>query len=377
MSEAAIANPSSGVTVRSDLLGLDSAQFSSWLGAGIGHDARFHRAVYRQLHLSGAWLEGDVPVWHEAEAACPGLMQRMRAMAAAVQVPVVVGSHAAEDAVYGTTSKFLFRLADGAEVEAVSIPMTADGHRTVCVSSQVGCKQGCGFCRTARMGLIRNLTAHEIVGQVVAVNRATGRPARNVVFMGMGEPLDNTEAVAQAARILNERCGCSLAWDHITISTVGRLESLARWEAVGLGQANLAVSLHAADDAVRASLIPAARRETVADLRAALGAIRLPRDRRIMLAVVVIPGVTDTPPLIEALVRWIGDLPALVNLIPFNPFPEVPWRAPTLPEVTAMHETLLARGVAARSRVTKGRSTLAACGQLATSRVRPARRAGD
>ncbi len=284
----------------------------------------------------------------------------------------MVSCEQAEDPVHGTTSKFLLRLADGAEVEAVSIPMSDDGHRTVCVSSQVGCKQGCAFCRTARMGLVRDLAAHEIVGQVVAVNRATGRPARNVVFMGMGEPLDNAAAVGQAARVLSERCGCGLSWERITVSTVGRLAGLSRWEEAGLGRANLAVSLHAADDAVRASLVPAARIEPLAELRAALGALRLPRGRRIMLAVVVIPGVTDTPPLVEALVRWVGDLPALVNLIPFNPFPGVPWRAPSREECWAMCAALDARGLAVRLRVTKGRDVLAACGQLARERGRGA-----
>ena len=304
-------------------------------------------------------------MWREHS---PHLLTRLAALAAPEQCPAIIAESASPDPLYGTTRKFLLRLADGAEVEAVSIPMTDDGHRTVCVSSQVGCKQGCAFCRTARMGLLRDLAAHEIVGQVIAVNRATGRSARNVVFMGMGEPLDNAAAVGLAARILAERCGCSLSWEHITVSTVGRLAGLSRWEEVGLARANLAVSLHAADDGVRAALVPAARLEPLAELRAALAAIRLPRGRRIMLAVVVIPGITDTPPLIEALVRWIGDLPALVNLIPFNPFPGVPWRAPTRDESWAMCQALDARGIAVRLRVTKGRGVLAACGQLARDR---------
>lgn len=272
---------------------------------------------------------------------------------------------------HGPTAKLLLRLADGREVESVGIPMTGDAHRTCCVSSQVGCKQGCAFCRTARMGLVRDLAAHEIVGQVVAVNRADGRSVRNVVFMGMGEPLDNAAAVAQAARVLNDVHGLSLAWDHITVSTVGRLAALARWEELGLARANLAVSLHSADPAVRAALVPAARVEDLAELRAALGRVPLPRGRRIMLAVVVIPGVTDSAAQIDALRRWVGDLPALVNLIPFNPFPGVDWRAPTADEVRAMCDAIYARGIAVRARTTKGRDALAACGQLATARAKP------
>jgi len=258
----------------------------------------------------------------------PGTLRQLAALAEVEQCPEVVLQMPAEDPLYGTTTKLLLRLADGREVESVAIPMAAGGHRTACVSSQVGCKQGCAFCRTARMGLVRDLAAHEIVGQVVAVNRVLGQPVRNVVFMGMGEPLDNPLAVAQAAAVFSEHPGLSLAWSRITISTVGRLDGLAAWEDLGLGSANLAISLHAADPGVRAALVPAARIESLVELRLALGRIALPRGRRIMLAVVVIPGVTDQPLLLDALHAWIGDLPVLVNLIPFNPFPGVAWRAP-------------------------------------------------
>jgi 23S rRNA (adenine2503-C2)-methyltransferase len=312
-----------------------------------------------------------VPLWREAEGFAPGLIDRLTRLAAVEQCPSTVAEVQSEDSCYGNTAKLLLRLPDGREVESVNIPMTGDQHRTCCVSSQVGCKQGCAFCRTARMGLVRDLTAHEIVGQVVAVNRSGGRPVRNVVFMGMGEPLDNAEAVAQAARILTDVHGLSLAWDHITISTIGRLAALARWEELGLAKANLAISLHSADPAVRAALVPAARIESLAELRTALGRLPLSRDRRIMLAVVVIPGVTDTTGQIEALQRWIGDLPALVNLIPFNPFPGVDWRAPTTDEMRSMCDAVYARGIAVRARVTKGRDALAACGQLATARAKP------
>jgi 23S rRNA (adenine2503-C2)-methyltransferase len=356
--------------VRRDLLGLDSAAFSAWLATEVGHSPRFHRAAYRHLLATGRWAPDEVPLWREADAASPGLIARLAALAAPEQAPAVAAHQPAEDPAYGTTDKLLLALADGRAVESVGIPMTRDSHRTVCVSSQVGCRQGCAFCRTARMGLVRDLSAHEIVGQLVAVNRAVGRPARNAVFMGMGEPLDNPEAVAQAARVLADRHGLSLAWDHITISTVGRIAALARWAEIGLERANLAVSLHAVDRDVRAALVPAARVEGLDELRAALARVPLPRGRRIMLAVVVIPGVTDRPDLVAALARWIGDLPVLVNLIPFNPFPGVPWRAPEAHETAAMREALDRLGVPVRLRATKGRDALAACGQLATGAVR-------
>jgi 23S rRNA (adenine2503-C2)-methyltransferase len=317
---------------------------------------------------SGRWSPATLPAWREAEGVRPGLIAHLEALAYVEQCPEIVVQVPAEDPLYGTTTKLLLRLADGREVESVAIPMSSGGHRTACVSSQVGCKQGCAFCRTARMGLVRDLAAHEIVGQVVAVNRALGQSVRNVVFMGMGEPLDNPLAVAQAAAVFSEHPGLSLAWSRITISTVGRLDGLAAWADLGLGSANLAISLHAADTRVRATLVPAARIEPLDELRHALGRIALPRGRRIMLAVVVIPGVTDQPELIEALHAWIGDLPVLVNLIPFNPFPGVAWRAPEPAEMQAMWSALRQRGLAVRTRITKGRSTLAACGQLATAR---------
>jgi 23S rRNA (adenine2503-C2)-methyltransferase len=298
-------------------------------------------------------------------------MARLTALADPEQCPLPVAQSCSADPSYGTTTKLLLRLADGREVESVSIPMTRAAHRTCCVSSQVGCKQGCAFCRTARMGLLRDLAAHEIVGQVVAINRGDAKPVRNVVFMGMGEPLDNTSAVAQAARVLTDVHGLSLAWDHITISTIGRTAALECWPDSGLQRAHLAISLHSADPAVRAALVPAARIEDLQQLRATLDRIPLGRGRRIMLAVVVIPGVTNTPDQIDALQRWIGDLPALVNLIPFNPFPGVDWQAPSTGEMSGMFEALLARGIPVRSRVTKGRAALAACGQLATARSKP------
>ena len=358
--------------MRTDLLGLTSAEFSAWLGAAVGHDPTFHQAAYRALMRSGCWDPAAVPRWRRAGSDAAPLLGRLATLAEREQCPPVTSQIAAEDPAYGTTSKLALRLADGAEVEAVSIPMNHDGHRTVCVSSQVGCRMGCAFCRTARMGLVRNLSAHEILGQVVAVARATGQAPRNLVFMGMGEPLDNAEAVAQAVLVATDRAGLSLAWDHITVSTIGRSAGLARLTALGLHRANLAISLHAADDAVRSALVPPARLEPVAEIRRALLELApaLPRGRRYMVSVVVIPGVTDPPGLLAALAAWCAGLPVLVNLIPFNPFPgcNPAWRAPTTGEMRLASDRLYALGIPVRMRVTKGTQALAACGQLARGR---------
>ncbi|MCS6970470.1 MAG: 23S rRNA (adenine(2503)-C(2))-methyltransferase RlmN [Planctomycetota bacterium] len=351
------------------LLGSEFTAFSAWLKAALGADRRWHRLLYRQLMRSGRWEPEREPHWR---AELPALARRAAELAEREQAPQIVERWQASDPPYGVVEKFRLRLRDGAEVETVSIPMAADRHRTVCVSTQVGCRQACAFCRTGQMGFVRNLTAAEIVGQVVAVDAATGRPARNVVCMGMGEPLDNAEAVAQALRVLADRNGLSLAWSHLTVSTVGRLAGLARWRALGLQRAQLAISLHAADDELRAALIPSARLEPLAELRRALAELPLPRQRRLLIAITVIPGVTDAPALLDRLCAWISGLPALVNLIPYNPIPGRAWRAPTAHEMLALRDALDARGVPVRLRVTKGRALLAACGQLATA----GRRAG-
>jgi 23S rRNA (adenine2503-C2)-methyltransferase len=242
--------------------------------------------------------------------------------------------------------------------------MAAGGHHTACVSSQVGCRMGCGFCHTASLGLVRQLAAHEIVSQVLALRRATGVAVRNVVFMGMGEPLDNPLAVAQAVRVLGDPCGLGLARRHITISTIGRPESLARLAGWGLARVNLAVSLFAADDDLRAQFIPSHRPGGLAALRAALAALPLGRGQRVLLSVAVIPGINDGASAVEGLAAFARGLPALINLIPYNPIPSRPWAAPTPAAMAAMRDRLDAAGIPVRLRRTKGEAVMAACGQL-------------
>jgi 23S rRNA (adenine2503-C2)-methyltransferase len=348
---------------RHDLLGLDLPAFTAWSRALVGHAERFHYQLYRRMMDDGRLAPLEAPLWREAEHARPGVCATLQAQAACDQVPPITATLQAEDE-QGTTTKVLCRLNDGAAVEAVLIPMHAGGHHTVCVSSQVGCKMGCSFCHTAKMGLVRNLQAHEIVAQVLAVRRATGKRPRNVVFMGMGEPLDNLEAVAQAVRVLTGPAGPAIAHRHITISTVGRLDGLARWRELGLERINLAVSLTAADDGLRSELMPVNRLYPLAHLKEVLHTIPIAEGRRILISCVVIPGVTDGPAHIRDLIAWLAGLPVLVNLIPYNPIPSRGWRAPTLGEVNAVVSQLDAAGIPVRLRLTKGEAVMAACGQL-------------
>jgi 23S rRNA (adenine2503-C2)-methyltransferase len=381
---AAASGQTTGATPRADLLGLTADAFTAWSRSVAGFSPRFHRALYRRLLASGHLDVAAEPRWQEAEASAPGTIARLAAAAARVQIPALATTVAADDPTRGRTVKLAARLADGQEVETVVIPMghhdgshaddgpTDRGHWTVCVSSQVGCRMGCSFCHTARMGLRRHLAAHEIIGQVVLAAAVTGVRPRNVVFMGMGEPLDNAEAVAQAVRVLTDRAGLALAHHHITVSTVGRVDVLPRWHDLGLSRVNLAVSLGAADDRLRSELMPVNRTAPLADLKRALLALDLPRGRRVLVACVVIPGVNDGGADADRLAAWLDGLPALVNLIPYNPIPSRPWRAPTADEVTAYRDRLDALGIPVRLRTTKGDTVMAACGQLG----RPGRTAG-
>ena len=267
------------------------------------------------------------------------------------------------------TRKWLLGYEDGARVELVYIP--EPGRGTLCLSSQVGCPLGCRFCRTATMGLWRNLRAGEILGQILFAKDALddwpadrpGRQVTNLVLMGMGEPLLNYEAVRQALRVALARDGLGLSRRRITVSTAGvvpRIAELGR----DLG-VRLAVSLHAADDATRDRLVPINRKWNIAAL---LEACRnYPAGRRITFEYVLLHGVNDRPEDARRLVRLLADLPAKVNLIPFNPWPGSEYRPSSAERVRRFRRLLEAGGLEAPVREPRGRDILAACGQLASA----------
>ncbi len=365
---SALAPSSMPTPARGDLAGLDFVGFSAWCRGLVGFHDRFHRALFRRLMADGVWDPAAEPVWAEAERSRPGTLATLTEAGSRCQIPEVVAERAAHDPVLGDTRKLLLRLSDGREVETVLIPMGGGeergGHYTVCVSSQVGCKMGCTFCHTATMGLIRQLAAHEITGQVLAVQAHTGRRPRNVVFMGMGEPLDNLDAVAQAVRVLTDVCGLAIAFDHITVSTVGRVDGIERLPALGLDRVNLAISLSAPDDALRSRLMPVNRVYDLARLRAALVAFPLRPGRRFLISYVLIAGTNDAPEQAAALAQWCAGMPVLVNLIPWNPIPGSSAQTSPPARMADFHAELRRSGVQVRQRQTKGDAVMAACGQL-------------
>lgn len=276
----------------------------------------------------------------------------------------------------GELTKFIQRAPDGLETESVIIPMWRKDSRwtTLCVSSQVGCAMGCTFCETAQLGRLRNLSAAEIVGQLVAARREFDTKIDNVVFMGMGEPFDNFDEVIQAVRVLTDPLGLSLGMSRITISTVGRVEGIRKLASLGWRRINLAVSLNAPNDEIRSQIMPINRVEPMSMLREALLDYPLRTCQFFMIEYVLIPGVNDAPDHARQVADYLRGIKCCVNVIPYNPRHESPWPAPDEQAVQRFLGQLQEAGQFCKKRETKGRSHMAACGQLGNrtlSRRRP------
>jgi 23S rRNA (adenine2503-C2)-methyltransferase len=260
--------------------------------------------------------------------------------------------------------KLVFRLADGARVSAVVMP--DDGRITVCLSTQVGCGYACAFCLTGTMGLTRNLDAGEIVGQLLAANASlpAGEHVTHVVFMGMGEPLANYAALVQSLRVLTDaRLGLGYSPRRITVSTVGLVSGIERLGREDL-KVNLAISLHAASDAIRSALMPVNRAWSLDALMTAVRAYPLAPRQHVFFEYVMLDGVNDAPEEARRLVRLLRGVRAKVNLIPFNDWNGSRFRRPPLPRILAFQSILLEAGVTTTVRWSKGEDIGAACGQL-------------
>jgi 23S rRNA (adenine2503-C2)-methyltransferase len=306
------------------------------------------------------------------------------------------------------TRKLLLRMTDGATIETVLIPAnkrneedadlgSADdeeeeaeapkgrpggskgqGDRvTQCISTQVGCAMGCVFCASGVAGLKRHLGAHEIVAQVILGRRALdpGEELRNIVLMGMGEPLHNYEPMARALRLLTHPMGMNISPRRITVSTSGLVPEIARLGSEFAGQIGLAVSLHAADDATRTSLMPVNRKYPLAELMAALRAYPLPKRRRIFIEYTLVAGKNDDLEEARRVSRLLRGLPVKINLIPMNPIEASSLGTPPMERVYAFQQLLIDDGYTCFVRKRRGDDVAAACGQLALLGAKPRLRA--
>ena len=263
------------------------------------------------------------------------------------------------------TTKGLFALADGAEVEAVLMEHFGE-RNTVCISSQAGCAFACTFCSTGQAGFTRQLEATEIFDQARYFARLLAKQNRritNIVFMGMGEPFHNYEAVMDAVSLLNDGQGFGLGHRHITISTVGLVPQIERFANEGI-QVNLAISLHAPNDEIRSSIMPVNKRWALDELMATVKAYIEKTNRKVFFEYIMLEGVNDRPQDAEELARLMRGPLYHVNLIPYNSTPDAALGSSGDERIRAFAAILEAKGVANTVRVPMGRDIAAACGQL-------------
>lgn len=273
------------------------------------------------------------------------------------------------------TRKWLLKFNDGEEAECVHIPEEDRG--ALCVSSQVGCTLTCKFCHTGTMKLVRNLTAAEIVGQVMLArdhlnewpSPPEGRMLSNIVMMGMGEPLYNFEQVSKALKIVMDNEGIAISKRRITLSTAGVVPMIERCGAE-LG-VNLAISLHAVRDDIRDVIVPINKKYPIKDLmQACANYPGLSNARRITFEYVMLKGVNDTPADAKELVRLLKGVPAKVNLIPFNAWPDAPYECSSDEAIRKFSDIVFNAGYSSPVRTPRGRDIMAACGQLKSASVK-------
>jgi len=302
------------------------------------------------------------------------------AQAFTLERPVIVTEQVSVDG----TRKWLLRLEDGKEVETVYIPEEDRG--TLCISSQVGCTLTCSFCHTGTQRLVRNLTAGEIVGQIMLARDrirdwpgasaedprglpSSERKITNVVLMGMGEPLYNFDNVRDACLVAADGEGLSVSKRRITLSTSGVVPEIPRWgEEAGT---MLAISLHAVRDELRDQLVPINKKWPLKELLAACRAYPgLSNAKRITFEYVMLKGVNDSVADAKALVRLLAKIPAKINLIPFNPWPGAPFECSDWEQIEKFAEVVNRAGYASPVRSPRGRDIMAACGQLKSASVK-------
>lgn len=309
-------------------------------------------AVYRNLFKQGRTCLSDLPEFKRSHSLAERISMDLFFPEATISKVI------SEDEII----KFITSYGDGVETESVIIPMKH--YHTLCLSTQVGCRQGCLFCKTGHMGFKRNLTAGEIVSQLYLARFILKKEIRNLVFMGMGEPLDNLEALIRAISVLSDQKGFDIAHRHMTVSTVGLADGIRKLGQQGFTNLHLAISLNAPDDAIRSFLMPVNIRHPMQALKQALFQYPLRRNGFFLIAYVLIKGVNDAPEHAEMLADFLKDLPIRLNVIPYNETGNNRFESPSDEDVHRFASYLEQKNIFVRKRWRKGERLHAACGQL-------------
>ncbi|MEI6125180.1 MAG: 23S rRNA (adenine(2503)-C(2))-methyltransferase RlmN [Pseudomonadota bacterium] len=329
------------------------SEFQQCYGKGSYHAA----AVYREVFKNGGVAFSSMPEFIKS----PGLALEINNALHRNLLPVI------EEKKEAGLTKFITRLRDGLKIESVVVPMPH--HKTICISSQAGCRMGCTFCATGRMGLLRNITVEEIVGQVYAARFTLGHKIKNIVFMGMGEPLDNFENVIQAIRVLNDQRGLDFAHRHITVSTCGLVHGMNKLAELNWPLVNLAISLNAPNNALRSAIMPINNAFPLDRLKQALREYPLKKSGVFLIEYILIENINDSRKHARELALFLEHLRVRVNVIPFNPLAGSPFAPPSEEKTQQFCSWLAGHKLFTRSRSSKGQSLMAGCGQLGSRYV--------
>ena len=339
------------------IFSVTSEEYAALVRERLGKGALHARLVYREWFRTGQ-VTGHDPHFRNATS----LFEQIVALTDFTYLPLL--KRGDEQG----TEKYLVQTGDGLEIEMVVLPMPA-GY-TLCVSSQVGCRMGCAFCETGKMGLLRSLSTTEILSQVFQAKHGLKVEVRNIVFMGMGEPLDNFEAVMQAVKILTDANGFGLGPSRIALSTSGLVDKIYRLIDEADPAVRLAISVNAPQDTVRNKLMPVNYQFDMSALRQAMEAYTVHPKRRIFIEYILIKGKTDALEDADALAHYLRGLKVTVNLIPYNPQSRGPFEPPTVEAIDLFLKRMQEHGFLTFVRGTKGQKIMAACGQLGNLALR-------
>lgn len=339
------------------ILALTQQAYIDTFVSRLGKGSRHAGLAYEEWYRTGA-IQGRDSTFQNAQPILQALIEQTD-----ITLPEVTKVDSD-----GETTKFLLRTHDRLEIESVLIPMQAGG--TLCISSQVGCRMGCTFCETGRMGLLRNLTTEEIISQVFIARFHLGLQVRNIVFMGMGEPLDNYDQVIQAVKILSDPHGLGFGIRQLTISTSGKIEGIYQLLNEKGFIPNLAVSVNAPTDEMRNRLMPVNRKHDMKALYDAMKTFCDQTNREILAAYVLIHGENDTLEHADQLAAYLKGLSVKINLIPYNPQSHDRYQASLQETIEAFNARLRDHGYFTLLRQTKGQPIMAACGQLGNVALR-------